>query len=163
MRYDKEKRFFLAKKFMKLGNPTLVQRAWRSEFKNNKAPSRSTIFEIVSKLEKTGSLLDKSPLQNKSADRFEDAKNKLKELFDQNPSLSLRKAASAVDVSYNLTRDILKNQLNLKPYKYNEFHQLEPQDYSRCVDFADWFLANPKTLMNGSYSQMRHIFISLSS
>ena len=69
-------------------------------------------------------------------DRFEDAKNKLKELFDQNPSLSLRKAASAVDVSYNLTRDILKNQLNLKPYKYNEFHQLEPQDYSRRAYFA---------------------------
>lgn len=39
-------------KLMKLGNSTLVQRAWRSEFMNSNIPSRSTILDVVSKLEK---------------------------------------------------------------------------------------------------------------
>ena len=77
---------------MKLGNPTLVQRAWRTQFMKSMAPSRSTILRVVSKLEKTGSLKDIPPLQNKTADRFEDAKNRLKKLYNEDPTLSLRKA-----------------------------------------------------------------------
>lgn len=144
MRYDKEKRFFLAKKLIKLGNPTLVQRSWRTEFKNIKAPSRSTILDIVSKLEKTGTLNDMPPLQNKPVDRFENVKNQLKTLYKENPSLSLRKAACVLGISYNATRDVLKNHLHLKPYKYNDYHELEPEDYPKRVKFASWFLSLPK-------------------
>ena len=97
----------MTKKFIKLGHPTLVQRTWRSRFKNSNVPSPSTILGVVSKLEKTGFLKDKPPLQNKIADRFEDVKNQLKKLYQEDPTLSLSKASPYVDISYNATRDIV--------------------------------------------------------
>ena len=100
------------------------------------------------------------PLQNKTADRFEDVKNQLKKLCYEDPTLLLRKVSSGVGISYNATRDIVKNVLNLKPYKYNDYHKLQPQCYQGRVDFAISFCSCLKTAMNGSYFQMRHIFIS---
>ena len=43
MQFDKEKRIFMVKKFHELKNSTLVQRAWRTEFKFLKAPTHKTI------------------------------------------------------------------------------------------------------------------------
>ena len=37
MRYDKEKRVFMVEKYHKFNNYTLVQRAWRTNFKNDSA------------------------------------------------------------------------------------------------------------------------------
>ena len=124
---------------MKLGNSSLVQRAWRTEFKNEKAPSRSTLSNIISKLEKTVSLNDIPPFHTKPNEKLEEAKNQLKKLFSDDPSLSLRKAAVAVDISYRMTRNIVKNELHLKPYKYNDYHELMPQDYPKRIEFAKWF------------------------
>ena len=96
MRYNKEKRIFMAKKLINLGSSTLVQRAWRSKYMNVKPPAHSTITNVVSKLEKYGTLNDLPPLQKKLDEKLLDAKNMLKTLFTQNPSLSLRKAACEV-------------------------------------------------------------------
>lgn len=106
MKYDKEKRLFLTKKLIKLGSATLVQRAWRSNFTCSKAPSRSRIQNIVSKLEKSGSLNDIPPFHSTSSEKRENAKNTLKILFSENPSLSIRKASTAAGISYSLTREI---------------------------------------------------------
>ena len=75
MRYDKEKHFFMTKKFIGLGNVTLVQRAWKTKFKNTKPPSRSTILGVGSKLEKTGSLNDIPPFHTKPKEKREEAKS----------------------------------------------------------------------------------------
>jgi len=63
MRFDNKKRLFLVKKYHKLENCTLVQMAWRSEFKNLKAPDKRTILNTVSKVETTSSINSLSPIQ----------------------------------------------------------------------------------------------------
>ena len=56
------------------------------------------------------------------------------------PNLSIRKAASAVNVSTTLMYSILHDDLHLKPYKFNVWQKLEI-DYQKRVDFAQWFLS----------------------
>ena len=64
-------------------------------------------------------------------------------MFDKNPKLSIRKAASAVGVSSTLVYTVLHDDLHLKPYKLNRWHQLEPHCYEKRVDFLHWFLSLP--------------------
>ena len=52
MTMDNEKRLFLVKKKIELKSNTLVQRAFRSKWKNDKAPSRSSIKSAVAAFEK---------------------------------------------------------------------------------------------------------------
>jgi len=122
MRYDLEKRTFMVKKYHKFENCALVKRAWRTEFKHFKAPDNRTILDTVSRFEKTGSINSFPPLQTKPSEKRENAKNQLKNLFSENPSLSIRKASSATEISYGTVQTIFKEDLHLKPYKYQECH-----------------------------------------
>ena len=58
MRFDVEKRIFFTKKLYELKSVTLVQRAYRPEYKNKKCPTKATILDLSGKLDRTGSLLD---------------------------------------------------------------------------------------------------------
>ncbi len=138
MRYDIEKRVFMTKKLLSLGSSTLVQRAWRTQFKNVKPPSHTTITRVATRFESRGSVIDKPPFHTKPSEKREEAKNQLKSLYSENPSLSIRKAACAVGISCSMTRDILLNDLKLKPYKYNDCHELLDGDDQRRMDFASW-------------------------
>ncbi len=143
MRYDLEKRAFLIKKFSKLNNSTLVQRAWRSEFKNLKAPDHKTILNLVSKFDKTGSVADLSRKSDKPSEKRENAKIVIEEAITRNPSLSLSKLSVCSGISQTLTRSILRDDLNLKPYKPQESQKLEASDYPKRLEFAEWFLSLP--------------------
>ena len=52
-------------------------------------------------------------------------KNEMKNLISKLPSLSIRKAASAVGVSPTLVLSILHDNLHLKPYKFHQWYKLE--------------------------------------
>lgn len=130
----------MTKKLIELKSPSLVQRAFRSKFKNQTCPTRRTILYLSNKFEKTGSLLDLPPKWKKQQEARVEAKNQLKTLFTENPSLSIRKASVATAISYNLCRDIIINELKLKPYKYQSIHQLYAIDYEKRVSFAQWWL-----------------------
>ena len=52
MKYDTEKRVFMVNKYAEFKNVAKVQRAWRTEFKNLKAPDKGTILYNVCKFEK---------------------------------------------------------------------------------------------------------------
>ena len=47
MKYTLEEKMFMYKKYMSLGSPTLVQRAWRTKYVCSTAPSWSTIMMTV--------------------------------------------------------------------------------------------------------------------
>lgn len=61
MKYDIKKRVFLVKQYYKLESMTLVQRAFRREYPKEETPASSTIRNIVSNFEKTGSVGHVSP------------------------------------------------------------------------------------------------------
>jgi len=117
MRYDIEKRIFLTKKLVELKSVSLVQRAYRSQFKNRPCPTGQAITKLSRKFNTTGTILDLPPKPNKELDIRAHARNKLKTLFSENPTL-IRKASVDAEISYSLCRDILLKDLQLRPYKY---------------------------------------------
>jgi hypothetical protein len=141
MKYDLKKRIFLLKKFYEFKSICLVQRAFRTEYKNETTPSSSVIKNIVSNFEKTGSVGYTRPKCKEPSKKREEAKNQLKVMVSENTSLSSRKAASALGVSQYLILSILHDDMHVKPYKQQHFHKLEYHDYEKRVDFARWFLS----------------------
>ena len=61
MKFDVEKRVFFTKKLYELKSITLVQRAYRYEYKDKKCPTKATILDLSKKFDRTGSLLDLPP------------------------------------------------------------------------------------------------------
>ena len=143
MRFDKEKRVFMVEKYHKLKNYTLVQRAWRSSFKNVRVPALVTIKSTVERFNNTGSVASLPPLRAQPSHKREDAKNQLQEMFLENPSLSIRRSSGNTGISYGMVQSILKEDLHLKPYKFHEWHQLLAEDYQKRVDFVNFFMGLP--------------------
>ena len=143
MRYDTKKRVFMVNNYQKFKNIASVQRAWRTQFKNQKAPSRSAILTSISKFENTGTV-DHIPRKTfVPSKKREAAQIEVKKLILEKPSLSINKLSVAAGISYGTTRSILRDDLKLKPYKLQAVHQLDPQNYAKRVKFAKWFLSLP--------------------
>ena len=62
-------------------------------------------------------------------------KKQLETMVKKFSNLSIRKAASAFNVSSTLGYSILHDDLQLKPYKFNVWQKLETHDYQKRVDF----------------------------
>jgi len=162
MKYDLKKRIFLIQKFYQFGSISVVQRIFWTEYKNESAPSYSVKKNIASTFEKTGSVSHPSPKRIKANSKREEAKTQLKALVLTEPTLSSRKAASAIGVSQSLILSILHDDLHLKPYKLQEWHNLEFHDYDKRVSFAQWFLSlNPSTKFSLICSDEAYFYLTL--
>lgn len=148
MRYNKDQRLFMVEKYHKLKNYTLVQRAWRTNFKNYRVPKIDTIKNTIRRLNDTGSVVDTHRLREKPSQKRQDAIEFLKDKFSADPTLSIRQASSSAEVSYGMVQSILKEDLHLKPYKLHEWHQLLEGDYKKRLDFADFFMDLPKNALS---------------
>ena len=98
MRFDVEKRKFFTKKLYELKSVTLVQRAYTSEYKNKKCPTKATILNLSRKFDRTGSLLDLPPKPKNERETRIEARIRLKILFTEDPSLSNRKPSVDVGI-----------------------------------------------------------------
>jgi hypothetical protein len=98
-----------------LKSVSLVQRAYRSQFKNRPCPTAQAITKLSRKFNTTGTLLDLPPKPKKERDIRVHARNKLKALFSEDPTLSIRKASVDAEISYSLCRDILLKDSQLRP------------------------------------------------
>ena len=94
-----------------------VQSTWRSTYKVKSSPYRSTVL-----FDKTNAVVHSLLKKTKISSKRLNAKNVWK--FQENPALSIRKLS------------ILKRDLKLKPYKYQEAHLLEATNYDKRVIFA---------------------------
>ena len=124
-------------------NHLLVQRVWRTEFKNEKAPDVKVIKNIISNFEKTGSVVHILRRVRDPTQKRQEAKKKLETMVSDFPNLSIRKAASAVGVSPSSAHNILHDDLHLKPYTFHRWHKLDENFFSKRVIFAGWFLSLP--------------------
>ena len=148
MRYQKEKRVFMVKKFYETQSYTLVQRAWRSEYHVIDAPHHNTIRRTVAKFESAGLVLYMHAGRSVDTEEREEVKNGINALISAMPTLSIRKTACAVGTSYSTARIILIDELHLKPYKYQMYHQLKATDYGKRLDFAHWCFSRPADTPN---------------
>jgi len=117
MKYTLEEKIFMCKEYMFLGSQTLVQRAWRTKYVCSTAPSCSTIMMTARKFKKTGSVIKMNRKTRSISQKRKNAKIILERIISENPSMSLRKASQEANVSYCVARIILRDDLDLKPYK----------------------------------------------
>ncbi len=143
MIYNLRERVFLVKKYYEFHSIVDVQRAYRKEFCEKIAPNDSTIRNIISTFEKTGSVHHGNKGTKKPRQKRKDAENTIKSIVSEMPNLSIRKMAQSVDISPTLIFTILHDDLHLKPYKLHKWHKLEHYDYEKRVDFANFFLSLP--------------------
>jgi hypothetical protein len=143
MRYTKEKRVFMVTKYHRFQSSLKVQQAWDKKYPGEKSPTARTILANVKKFKETGSIQDLPHIFTKVNEQRESAKKQLIDLIHEFPKLSVRKAASAVGLNRETVRVFLKEDLHLKPYKEQEYHQLLPADHDKRVEFANWVLSLP--------------------
>jgi hypothetical protein len=74
MKYTLEEKMFIYKKYMSLGSPTLVQRAWRTKYVCSTAPSWSTIMMTAKQFEKTGSIINLQARKRNTSQKRKNAK-----------------------------------------------------------------------------------------
>ena len=162
MKYTIPERIFLAKKYYELKHISLVQKAWRTEFVKSRAPSVSIIKNIISNFEKTGSVAHVPQKRKEQSQKRQITKIQLEKMVSDFPSLSIRKAASAVGVSPTLVYQIFTDDLHLSAYKFHQWHKLEDLDYSKRENFAKWFLKLPKTTLNNIiFSDEAYFYLTL--
>ena len=133
---EKEKAIFLVQKVLELKNITLVQRAFRTKFKNSNVPRIKTIRGIYNRFLRSDFVPSSRKNRAKSNIR-ENAEKNQKKIEDKESRISIRKAVSITKCSYTTTRDILKNNLKLKPYKLNVHQELYETDYVKRLEFAN--------------------------
>jgi hypothetical protein len=127
-----------------LGSPVRVQRTWRKKYKSKYAPNGFTITAIIKKFDKTGSVHNVIRKNKELSQKRKNAISKLKMVISEDPSLSIRHLSQAAEISYSLTRLILKDDLDLKPYKLPDFHELQTADFPKRLDFCNWIKALPR-------------------
>jgi hypothetical protein len=162
MRYDRKKRVFMVEKFKKLNNFTLVQRSWRTQFPGLQVPTYRTIQSTVARFDETGSIESRPPKHAEASEKRENAKNVIQTAVSENPHLSVRKLMPLANVSYGTTLDILKNDLDLRPYKIQHCQELKPPDYAKRLAFAEWFKSLPPgTRNNMIFSDEAYFYLHL--
>ena len=70
--------------------------------------------------------------------------SRLKMVISGDPSLSIKNLSQVAEISYSLSRFILKDNLDLKPYDSPDFHQLQPINFPKRLDFCNWMEVLPK-------------------
>jgi transposase len=140
MLYDTPTRVFLLKTYYKTASPKLVQQAFRTKYESKHIPSRSVITNIVSSFEKYGSVVGTTKNGRPRSKKREEVKNQLETMISEDPSLSTRKAASALQCSQTFIVTVLHDDLHLKPFKFHNWHFIEEHDYAKRLEFAQWFL-----------------------
>ena len=96
MTYDLQQRIFFVKSYNEKKITMAVQRAFKVKYQVKVTPSRTSILGAVKNFKKTGNVTFVDPRKGiKSAKRVE-AKNQLVPILEENPSISSRKAASAI-------------------------------------------------------------------
>jgi len=126
-----------------LKSNTLVKRAFRTKWKNNKAPSAQSINSAVAAFEKLSLSASTQENPRSLSQKRIDTKNALISIMEKEPTVSIRKAASATKSSIGLCHTILRQDLMLFPYKYHTFQKLYAGDAEKRVEFAKWFLKKP--------------------
>ena len=98
------------------------------------------INSLVEKFDKLGTLQNAPKIRTTVLEKTSEAKNLIGETIQERPYLSIRKIIQVSKTSYTLTRNILKEDLALKSYKYCVRQRLLEPDKEKLVNFASWFL-----------------------
>lgn len=120
-------------------SPSELLRKWSSAFKNRPKPERNTVYALIEKFEKTGSVGDdkESMASAIKTQRTPEKIEQARALMDQHPTTSVRKLAQQVDVSVGTAWAINRKDLNIFPYKLQVGQPLTQESCAKRLDFAN--------------------------
>lgn len=152
-RFLRVDRALCVREFYKNGNSATVARIKFCNIRHiNDAPSPKLIDKWVKKFEETGSTLEKlKPGHPRSSKKVENIDSVSQSVRD-NPDLSIRKRADALNVHRSSLFRILHKDLKLHPYKIQLMQELKPQDAGQSLDFLNQMIKR--------FSMFTNIFFS---
>lgn len=118
--YSLEERVFIVLEYHRLNySPTATRRSFQKRFQVAKGPDGKTIRELFKKFQQTGSVADAlvgNVGRTHSVVTPENA-TRLSAIIERRPSMSVRRLAAESAISTSSTYRILRNTLNMFPYK----------------------------------------------
>lgn len=157
MRYTPDqKKFIVSQHIRSKENIKLVKLFFEREF-GVKAPKTETIRAIVTKWKTHGTIHHvKGKSGRPRSSRNQRNVDRVRETFESNPGLSLRRGAQILEVPQTSLRRILKEDLGFTPYKVLERHHLPEKSIERRVEGSENLLeaikCNPQMLSNFWFS-----------
>lgn len=134
-----EERTFVVETFIKLDCKKYYKLKYEFEKCFGKpAPSLPAAKAMVAKFRGTGSVLNIKRAGGRTQKTIE-AIEKVKEIIKSDDGTSTRRAAAQVPVSHMTVHSILRNELNLHPYKYHMHHKIPDACKDRRLEFAEKF------------------------
>ena len=137
--YSIEQRVFLVEAYIRnKESPTATLRDYATHFKTKEVPSRPTLYNLIEKWRRTGSVHDDyaGHAGRMVTVRTEENISRVRELFQDQPNTSQRHASRQLGISRSSLRNIMKLDIGLFPYKIQLFHRLTDEDIARRMVFA---------------------------
>lgn len=135
-----EERVFIIRSYYKTNSYQKTVKAYIKKFKDRVPPTRSAIFKIVKKFEKTASARAGSSSGRPKNTRTNQKIHEIQRLIENDSSLSIRRIADIVDLKYSTTRKILREDLKLYPYKIHIAQDLKSTDHELRMSFCSRML-----------------------
>jgi transposase len=105
--YTLEQRVFLHDTYVKYGSAGKCRRKFRSKFRDERVPSRQTVYNLVNKLTTTGLLIDKKAKHTRrvlTEEKLDDIGARL----ERTPRKSLKRLAQKTGVSKSCARTAIQ-------------------------------------------------------
>ena len=115
--------------------------AFEAAYRNRKAPSRNAVKNIAKNFDDHGSVFDAPrsgrPKSSRSAENIE----LVQRTYEDEPTGSLRRVSSQLEIPYTSLQRILKVDLHYRPWPTTAVQALHDGDAQRRREFSEWFLA----------------------
>ena len=98
---------------------------------------------MMCSFDKSGSLMPLILSKAGPSVKRQEAKTLLEKVVAKNIWVSTRKATFVAQISHTLAHTVLRQYLNVKPYKLQYVQKQLTIDNSKRLDFAEWFIGQP--------------------
>lgn len=132
-----EERVKIASRFEVWKSVVQVQRWWRAENGRNAYLSPNTIKNCHQKLLHTGSVSDSVRSGRHKTSLSNDNIEIVRGIFERSPSTSIRKAARESNLTFYSVRNVLRKELNFRPWKPNFVQELYLEDCDNRMEFSE--------------------------
>jgi hypothetical protein len=123
--------------FAETKSVSATRRRFQTMFNKN-PPAGNAIRKWYDQFWNTGSLLRKK--RSLDEDNLLNKTLQISEMIQESPTTSIRKLASATEISRSSVQRILRKQLRLKAYKIQMLQELKEQDFPKRVQFCETLL-----------------------
>jgi len=124
------------------------------------APSIQIIRKWIRNFVETGSTLEKPKSGRPRSSRTVENVESVNLSVHDNPNLSIRKRASALNVHRSTVHRILHKDLKMHPYKIQLVQELKPQDANQRLDFVNLAIERFSTFTNILFSDEAHFHLN---